>query len=70
MITYAALFVVNSLCPNSKKEILPMKKFILLLAVTFILAPISGAKPPEAPDAGQQWWKHVEYLASDDLKGR
>jgi hypothetical protein len=48
-----------------------MKKFISLLTVASVLTLPSCSKPQkQALDDSQQWWKHVEYLASDDLKGR
>ena len=29
-----------------------------------------NAAPNTKPNAVQQWWKHIEYLASDELAGR
>ena len=40
---------------------------VSLLAAAACLA---AAAPPNWQASGKAWWKHVEYLASDDLEGR
>src|SRR5438132_11510203 len=47
---------------------MPMRKTVLLFGAVLCL--ISCAKTPNAGDDGHLWWKHIEYLASDDLQGR
>ena len=46
-----------------------MKKHPLFLC---LLAPVAGLLLAATNFAaeGQRWWAHIEYLASDDLKGR
>ena len=40
---------------------------ILIMLLPLMLV---AASAPDWSKAGRQWWKHVEYLASDDLAGR
>src|SRR5262245_16515484 len=48
-----------------------MKKFVPLVTLASACLLSFCVGPQKQPvDDGQQWWKHVEYLASDDLKGR
>ncbi|MGA8595557.1 MAG: M28 family peptidase, partial [Bryobacteraceae bacterium] len=51
-------------------HILRLGSFVL--ATTIGLAGCSSHQPAasKGEDDGSLWWKHIEYLASDDLKGR
>src|SRR5215510_12996724 len=39
------------------------------LIALFLGTMLTSAQNP-APNPAQQWWKHIEYLASDELAGR
>lgn len=43
--------------------------FFLAVSAVAVLC-LSAASPPNWEAAGKAWWKHVQYLASDDLEGR
>jgi len=47
---------------------MPMLKHVLVFVAVLCL--MSCAKARKAVDEGDLWWKHIEYLASDDLQGR
>jgi hypothetical protein len=52
--------------PNHKARSLPF-----ILVIIGGITACSARKPVSSgQDDGSRWWKHVEYLASDDLKGR
>jgi Peptidase family M28 len=44
-----------------------MKRLSLALAAASLLV---AASPTKWDQAGQRWWAHIEYLASDELEGR
>ncbi|MEZ5366875.1 MAG: M28 family metallopeptidase [Bryobacterales bacterium] len=43
-----------------------------LALAAFLLAAACGGSPEPASEssAGDRWWRHIEFLASDDMKGR
>ncbi len=40
----------------------------VLIVLVFVTLTIPAQNPP--PDPAREWWRHIEYLASDDLAGR
>ncbi|HEV2388795.1 MAG TPA: M28 family metallopeptidase [Candidatus Acidoferrales bacterium] len=55
---------------STRKQLAPMISFIACLAAAGAAGQAARVGRIDWQAAGQRWWAHIEYLASNDLQGR
>src|SRR5436305_4492390 len=57
-------------CSGNPRHVLAGCCAALVIAIIGGISAAAAAAQSDWAEAGQRWWSHVQYLASDELQGR